>query len=60
MTDTVTVEFNVDDFKRLLLFLAYTSLEKSGGVDLYGAYQTLDDAAKRLDIDSDGRSDRER
>ena len=53
----ITVIFQEEDFKALLLFLAYTSLEKSGGVDLYGAYQTLDEVAKRLDIDCGGRSD---
>lgn len=53
----ITVVFNEDDFKKLLLFLAYMSPEKSNGVDLFGAYHALDEVAKKLDIDSEGRSD---
>ena len=55
----ITVIFHEEDFKALLLFLAYASPEKSGGLDLYGSYHTLDDVAKRLDIDCNGRSDRD-
>lgn len=54
---TVFVEFRIDDFKNLLLFLSVTSLEKSNGIDLFGAYHALDEVAKKLDIESEGRSD---
>ena len=54
---TVSVEFHIDDFKKLLLFLSYMSLEKTNGVNLFGAYYALDEVAKALDIESEGRSD---
>lgn len=53
----ITVTFREEDFKALLLFLAYTTAARSHGLDLSGAYSTLDERAQELDIPRPGRSD---
>lgn len=53
----IPVEFPLEDFKELLLFLAYTRPKETSGINLSGAYYVLDEVAKKLNIESPGRSD---
>lgn len=56
-TSNIPVNFRLEDFKKLLLFLAYTHAAETNGIDLLGAYHSLDEVAKKLNIESPGRSD---
>lgn len=56
-TSNIPVNFRLEDFKKLLLFLAYTRAAETNGIDLSGAYSSLDEVAEKLNIESPGRSD---